>query len=370
MNSVTLIEQMDTWFDRLIGQTAFYEVLMVALATVVLEFICYFMIKKAKKTMQKNPKLLWETAFFSALHTPLVFLVMVLGVLFIADVIRYYYANLKFLALAGSIRYLAIILFGAWFSWRFITELRTRYIQRIDLQQTKVDRTTVSSLSKLAKTLVLFFTLLMTLQTFNIKVSGILMFGGVGTAALAFAAKDLLANFFGGMIVYLDRPFKVGDWVRSPDRNIEGTVEDIGWRLTKIRTFDKRPLYVPNSVFNNISIENPSRMSNRRIYHKIGLRYQDAGKVSAILADVEAMLRSHPAIDTKQLLMAKLVEFAPSSLTFMVYTFTKTTKWVDFQEIQQDVFLKIIDIVLKHKAEFAFPSTTLYIPGEIKTVVN
>ena len=91
-----------------------------------------------------------------------------------------------------------------------------------------------------------------------------------------FAAKDLLANFFGGLTIYLDRPFAVGDWIRSPDREIEGTVERIGWRLTLIRTFDKRPLYIPNAVFTTIAVENPSRMHNRRIYETIGIRYDDA----------------------------------------------------------------------------------------------
>jgi MscS family membrane protein len=71
-------------------------------------------------------------------------------------------------------------------------------------------------------------------------------------------------------MIYLDRPFAVGDWIRSPDRDIEGTVEDIGWRLTRIRTFDSRPLYVPNSAFTSIAVENPSRMEHRRIYETIG----------------------------------------------------------------------------------------------------
>ena len=87
-------------------------------------------------------------------------------------------------------------------------------------------------------------------------------------------------------MIYLDRPFSVGDWIRSPDKEIEGTVEDIGWRLTRIRTFDKRPLYIPNSIFASISVENPSRMSNRRIYEKIGIRYDDVSKMNTIVTEV------------------------------------------------------------------------------------
>ncbi|WP_258868179.1 mechanosensitive ion channel family protein [Alkalilimnicola ehrlichii] len=125
---------------------------------------------------------------------------------------------------------------------------------------------------------------LVVLQTLGISIAGVLAFGGVGGIAVGFAARDLLANFFGGLTVYLDRPFSVGDWIRSPDREIEGTVERIGWRQTRIRTFDLRPLYVPNSTFNSIALENPSRMSNRRIFETIGIRYNDADKMATIVA--------------------------------------------------------------------------------------
>ena len=111
----------------------------------------------------------------------------------------------------------------------------------------------------------------------------------VGGIAVGFAARDLLANLFGGLTIYLDRPFSVGDWIRSPDRQIEGVVERIGWRSTVVRRFDKRPLYVPNSVFSTVVVENPSRMTNRRIYETIGLRYDDARVVGAITDAVRAV---------------------------------------------------------------------------------
>ena len=120
----------------------------------------------------------------------------------------------------------------------------------------------MDAMAKLLRLSVIITAGLVVLQTLGFSISGVLAFGGVGGIAVGFAARDLLANFFGGLMIYLDRPFSVGDWVRSPDRNIEGTVERIGWRLTVIRTFDKRPLYVPNSVFANIAVENPSRMAS------------------------------------------------------------------------------------------------------------
>jgi MscS family membrane protein len=201
------------------------------------------------------------------------------------------------------------------------------------------------------------------MQSLGYSISGALAFGGVGGIAVGFAAKDLLANFFGGFIIHLDRPFKVGDWVRSPDRNIEGTVEHIGWRLTTIRTFDKRPLYVPNATFTTIAVENPSRMFNRRIYENIGIRYADVSLMETIVADIRAMLENHEEIETKQTLIVNFQAFNASSLDIMVYTFTKTVNWVKFHEVKQNVLLRISQVIESHGAEVAFPTRTLHLAG-------
>ena len=160
-------------------------------------------------------------------------------------------------------------------------------------------------------------------------------------------------------MIYLDRPFTIGDWIRSPDREIEGTVESIGWRLTVVRTFDKRPLYIPNSVFTTLTVENPSRMSNRRIKETIGIRYQDANKMGEIVAEVKSMLEQHDEIDTSQTLIVNFNAYSASSLDFFIYTFTKTTNWIRYHEIKQDVMLRIIQIVHSYEADFAFPTTTV-----------
>ena len=226
------------------------------------------------------------------------------------------------------------------------------------------DLTTANAVGKLLRIAVIITAALTVLQTLGVSISGVLAFGGIGGIAVGFAAKDLLANFFGGLMVYLDRPFAVGDWIRSPDRQIEGTVEQIGWRLTIIRTFDQRPLYIPNSVFATISLENPSRMLNRRIYETIGLRYDDVDKVQPIVEEVRQMLQEHPDIDTGKTLMVNFNAFGPSSLDFFIYTFTRTTNWVAYHGIKEQVLLKVYEIIDHHGAEIAFPSQTVYIEPE------
>jgi len=203
--------------------------------------------------------------------------------------------------------------------------------------------------------------ILMSAQTLGFQITGLLALGGVGGIAVGFAAKDLLANFFGGLTIYLDRPFAVGDWIRSPDKSLEGTVEYISWRHTRIRGFNKNPIYVPNAVFTSIVVENPSRMSHRRFYETIGLRYDDFAVVRPVVDDIRAMLQAHPDIDKTQTLIVNFNAFAASSLDLMVYAFSHTTSWADFQGIKQDVLLQIGEIVEKHGAQIAFPTRTLHV---------
>ncbi len=270
----------------------------------------------------------------------------------------------------GPIRDVCIIAALTWFLIRFIRITESNVVAKKEEKGEEVDRTTIDAIAKLLRLSVMITAVLVALQTLGFSVSGVLAFGGIGGIAVGFAARDLLANFFGGLMIYLDRPFAVGDWIRSPDRNIEGTVEEIGWRLTRIRTFDSRPLYVPNSVFTNIAVENPSRMENRRIYETIGVRYDDAAKVGAIVKDVTEMLNAHPEIHQGRTLMVNFTTCGPSSLDFFVYCFTRTAVWAEFHRVKQEVLLKILDIVDSHGAEVAFPTRTLHVPDGIGGLVR
>ena len=303
----------------------------------------------------------WDDAFVKALQRPLVFLVLFGGLSLVLETIRLQ-ADLTFLPALNSARLLGIVVLVAWFLIRLIREGEEAIIAKYEDTDQAYDRTTMDAVAKLLRLTVTVIATLVLLQTLGVSVAGVLAFGGIGGLAIGFAAKDLLANFFGGLMLYLDRPFAVGDWIRSPDREIEGDVEQIGWRLTRIRTFDKRPLYVPNAVFATIAVENPSRMLNRRIYETIGIRYDDANKMGPIVQAVERMLRSHPEIDTSRILMVNFNTFAPSSLDFFVYTFTKTTDWADFHKVKQDVLLKILEIIESHGAQAAFPTSTIHMP--------
>lgn len=300
---------------------------------------------------------MFDDALIGAFKPPAAYGVILVAMALIIDIVD---SEFEFINIEGQsqVLHLAGTVLFTWFVLRLI-RIRENQILKGQVES-KADQTTITAIFKVLRLSVFVLAGLVCFQTLGFSLSGVIAFGGVGGAAVAFAAKDLLANFFGGLMVYMDKPFSVGDWVRSPDQNIEGTVEYVGWRVTRIRTFDKRPLYVPNSVFTQISIENPSRMTNRRIYEKIGVRYSDFAHVEAICKDIRRMLIDHPEIDDGQTLMVNFNGFADSSLEFFIYTFTHTTNWQAFHQIKQDVLVRVGQIIESYGAEIAFPSQSIY----------
>lgn len=338
------------------------QIFVVVFVTALLDAVQKRVLKRLGKRFQESRRF-WDDIVIEAARAPLRVLIWVVGLYYAASIAHAEKPAAIFEAL-GPTRDVLVIASLAWFLSRLVRLAQDSYVEHRRHEGEEVDQTTVDAIGKLLRLSVFITAALVVLQTLGYSISGVLAFGGVGGIAVGFAAKDLLANFFGGLMVYLDRPFSVGEWIRSPDREIEGTVESIGWRLTRIRTFDQRPLYIPNAMFTQIVVENPSRMTNRRIFETVGIRYDDASRMAGIVSDVRAMLESHDEIDTNQTLIVNFNKFAPSSLDFFVYAFTKTTEWVRFHEIKQDVMLRIIEIVEANGAECAFPTSTIHIAGD------
>ena len=337
------------------------QVFFIILATGFARLVAKLFLDRLARQLERTQNL-YDDALLEALQRPLTLGIWIVGVCFAAEVVGGE-AQAEIFDYVPQLRDVAIVWLLIWFALRFIRSVEEHVIED-GYRDLEVDTTTVHAIAKLLRASVIITGVLLVLQAFGFSISGVLAFGGIGGIAIGFAARDLLANFFGALMIFLDRPFSVGDWIRSPDREIEGTVEDIGWRLTRIRTFDKRPLYVPNSVFTSLAVENPSRMQHRRIYETVGLRYADIASVRDIVTKVEDMLQSHPDIATEQTLMVNFVAFNDSSLDFFVYCFTKTTVWTEFHAIKQDVLLRIADIIAEHGAEIAFPTQTVHLDSE------
>lgn len=330
----------------------------IVFATLLANFIVARIFKNLLKRAEATTNL-WDDAFILGVNRPIEVAIWIFGINF-AAILMARLTDPGWLDILGKVNQVGLIVMVAWALLRFLKRAEQN-VTSPEHMRAPMDQTTALAMGRLLQASVIITAFLTILQSLGYSISGVLAFGGIGGIAIGFAARDSLANFFGALTIYLDKPFSVGDWIRSPDKSIEGTVEDIGWRRTVIRTFDKRPLYVPNSVFNTISVENPSRMINRRIYETIGVRYDDITVVRKIVEEVKQMLLNHKEIDTEQTMIVNFNEFGPSSLDFFIYTFTKTTNWVEFHEVKQDVLLKVADIIQAAGAEIAYPTQTIHL---------
>lgn len=349
-----------SFLDYLLAHENFWmiQVFLIVLATTALGLAGRWVLRRLKQQIQRTHTL-WDDAALEAAERPLLALIWVLG-LNVACLAIASHTGSGFFRYASDVRALLLIVILAWFLTRFVRAAEEQLLQP-EAGQHKVDVTSARAISKLLRISIVITATLILLERLGYSVAGVMAFGGIGGIAIGFAAKDMLANFFGGLMIFLDRPFSIGDWVRSPDRNIEGTVEHIGWRQTRIRTFDRRPLYVPNSAFASIAVENPSRMTHRRIKETIGLRYDDWKKLPAILDKLNAMLAEHDGIVHDPAPDASLDKLNASSLDIVITAFTKARDSAGFARAKQDVLLRSMKIIDGEQAEIAFPTQTLHV---------
>ena len=350
------IESVGQW----IGLPAWVlQAFLIILAALLLEAVYRIFVKRLDVIAKKTDRL-WDDAIVYAGKRPISLLIWWQGLVLAARAISPHTSAIGFDdAFLASLGQLGLVVSATWFAFRLTTGFEHAFVSERQRHQKAYDITTVSVLARIVRIAVVLTGVLTALSILEIPISGFLAAGGVGGVAVGLAARDLIANFFGGLMVFMDRPFSVGDWIRSPDKEIEGTVEAIGWRVTTVRKFDKRPMYVPNATFTTITLENPSRMTHRRIFEHIGIRYDDEAVISHVVDDVRAMLVAHPDIASDQTLMVHFDIFGASSLDIMVYCFTKTKEWTEYHRVREQVLLKIGAIIQSHGAEIAYPTRTL-----------
>jgi MscS family membrane protein len=336
-----------------------FAVFLIVLAALLLDFFQRKLMRKVGKVVSSTPNL-WDDAVFNAAIRPVSLLVWLIGItLAVQWIPAREEGTLLSARLVIMIRQVGILYAITWFLYAFVRNIETNIVENARRDDRDIDETTVGALGRVVRITIVVTALLIALDTLGFNIAGLMAAGGIGGLAIGLAAKDILANFFGGVTVFIDRPFGIGDWILLKDRGIEGVVENIGWRQTTIRKFDKRPVYVPNAVFTTASVENPSRMTHRRINETIGLRYRDIGQMEDITREVRKMLTSHPEIDEGQTLMVHLDAFNQSSVDFFIYCMTHTVNWQHYHEIKQDVLLRISRVVEDHGAAIAFPTRTI-----------
>lgn len=354
---------MDSFFESMAGWVGIEvwagQAFLVILAALLLEFAYRRFIKRIRLLAKKSEHL-WDDAIVYAGMKPVSMLIWSEGLILAARIVSPH-TDVVVLdpALLNTVQQLALVVAATWFFFRLVTGVERAFVAERRKRDEHVDITTVAVIGRIFRIAVILTGTLTALAVLDIPISGFLAAGGVGGIAVGLAARDLLANFFGGFMVFMDRPFSVGDWIRSPDRDIEGVVERIGWRMTTIMKFDKRPMYVPNATFTTITVENPSRMTHRRIFEHIGVRYDDFTVVKSIVDDIRQYILDHDALDESQTTMVHFDQYGPHSLDIMIYCFTRTVVWTEYHAVREDVLLGIGEIIEQHGAEIAFPTRTV-----------
>lgn len=207
------------------------------------------------------------------------------------------------------------------------------------------------------------------LEIWGIKVGPLLAGLGLFGVAVALGAQDLFKNLIAGLFVIGERRFRVGDWIMV-EGVVEGTVENIGFRTTTVRRFDKAPVFVPNAKLSDNAVTNFSRMTHRRIYWAIGVTYGTTmQQLRKIRDDIESYIHTNPdyAAPSEVATFVRIDKFSDSSIDIMLYCFTRTTNWGEWLEVKERLALKIKEIVEGAGSSFAFPSRSIYIEAAADT---
>ncbi len=339
------------------------QTLGIVLFVLIFNFVIKALLLNLRTRFGKQQKV-WALSFVSALHKPLAYFVWFVAALCAIDIIisslfTFHLANMHLVLSIGS-----VLAFG-WFLMRWNNQvvhymMEMSQSHRISMAPSKLDL-----MGKVVTISVIFITIFLLMDVTGRNMQTLIAFGGIGGLALAFASQQVVANFFGGFMIYITQPFTIGEWVNLPERQIEGHIEEIGWYLTRIRNFEKRPIYVPNSVFTQTIVITPSRMSHERFYHMIGLRYRDIQVVKPIIDSIKLMLLKNAAIDHQLNVDVFLKNFGPSALDIEISAYMSTVSGAHFPAIRQDILLKIAEIVAQAGAEIATPTNIVEIRGGV-----
>ncbi len=306
----------------------------------------------------------WDDRIIIALGLPFYALIILIGLYFALGTI---FNNTTYeISLLKFFRTGLITIFG-WALYRLSTTTMSILSQDAKSKdRRKVDSVLAALLSKAAHFLIIALVIIIIAGEWGFDVNGFIAGLGLGGLALALAAKDMLANLFGGVVILLEKSFIIGDWISIPE--VEGTVESISFRSTGIRTFEQSLVTVPNSVLATQAVTNYSRMGKRKISFSLGLPYQTSKKqIETIVHKIRQMLRGHPAIHPETILV-NFDSFGESGLNIFLYFFTKTTIWADYLLVKEEINLNIIEILEEEGVEVHLPSRKLYLQscGDVK----
>ena len=302
-----------------------------------------------------------DDRILEAIERPLEFTFVIIGLYISGQVIS---LSPALGAIFGQIIRSLIAFTIFWAIFRILGPLSTLLDRSITLFGSQSMHETVKGFFlKVAKFVVVCLGIAAVFQEWGFNVAAVLGSLGLVGMAVALGAQDFIKNMFAGFTIFLDRVFEKGNWIKTPD--VEGTVEEIGFRATKVRQFDKALVTLPNSKLANEALINYSRMTNRRIYWKIGIEYRSThDQIRSIIQAISTYIYECGDFETNPEQTKTFIfldSFGNSSIDIMLYCFTKTIVWGEWLEAKERLAYKIKEIVEGEKAGFAFPSSSIYV---------
>ncbi len=265
----------------------------------------------------------------------------------------------------------ALPLFATIFFYKLVDILGAYMDKKAKQSENTLDDQLVPLVRKILKTFVIVVGVIAILRGFRFDIWPLLTGLSIGGLAFALAAQDTLKNLFGSLMIFIDRPFQIGDWVTSGD--IDGTVEEVGFRSTRVRTFRDSVMYVPNSIISNSMVDNHGKRQYRRFYTRLSVTYDTPARlIEVFVQGVEHIVKQHPET-RKDYYNIFLNDYAASSLDIMLYIFFAVPTWNDELRCRQEIMLEVNKLAEHLGVRFAFPTQTLMIeqvPGQLPDTPN
>ncbi|HSX38047.1 MAG TPA: mechanosensitive ion channel family protein [Chlamydiales bacterium] len=297
----------------------------------------------------------WRYHFDAAILAPFKTLLWILFVSFVIDLVARQFEWTAVIIDPVPLRNAGIVICATWFFFRWKTLFEKVVASRRIAGKKTLDPASLEIISKIYTISVLFIAILILLQNFGLNITPFITFGGIGAAALGFASKDMIANFYGGLTIYLARPFLVNECIELPQKNLSGTIEKIGWYFTTLRDVAMKPYYIPNAFFTTEFVINISRITNRYINEILPIRYTDYSKLEELIQKIRDFLAAHPDIDARQPVRIFILGYGESSINLEIRAYTKTTDFGEYVEIKQKILIQICDLLARFGTAIGYP---------------
>ncbi len=353
------LESLQTWTVLGIPASRWLLAVLVLFATLVIQKLFVSGLNRMAQHLARRTTTRLDHVFLNSAEKPAAWLILAIGIIATLHTLKPSAETWPMIELVDYAGRVMTIVIGTWFLWRLLEAMSSYLVEYAKKTESPLDDQLVPFITKTLKIFIVITAVLVVAQNMGYSISGLIASLGIGGIAVAMAAKDTIANVFGSIMLLVDRPFTVGDWIKTSE--FEGVVEEVGFRSTRIRTFAKTLVNVPNSALANMVIDNINARPKRRIKMRIGVTYDTTpSQMQKAIEGIEDILKKHPGVD-QDFSLVKFDEFADSSLSIFLYYFSKNAKWEKYLQVRQEVNMQIMQLLEKLGLEFAFPTRTLHI---------